>query len=272
MRKLAELEPPKFKSSANVIVEGRVGEPLTVRIIDERSGAVGVADSKELGVLEEATGSALSTKSITKAIGTLGNSEFSLSYLDLDSLDDGVWCPISWVKDARRRALENLSESLAGGPSDAEIPTIFTTTNDDFVVDQLLDEISASNSDSAPASPKLSVLARSFDQVDAICTLIEDMDCDEESEGVSEVIVDFLEIEGIRSAVSRIREVKERSSRDLRIVVASPRVIKPGEEGIWRTLLKQNPDVIRLVAEARTNMNEGIRDRANHLLRILSSN
>ena len=39
---------------------------------------------------------------------------------------------------------------------------------------------------------------------------------------ISEIIVDFLEIDGIRNAVSRIREVKT----DLRVVVASPRIIK----------------------------------------------
>ena len=103
MHRLAELEPPK--SPAKVIVEGRVGEPLTVRIIDERSGKVGLADSREMGLLEEATGSALDIETISKAIGTLGNSEYSLSKLDLDSLEDGVWCPMSWVKIARWRAL-----------------------------------------------------------------------------------------------------------------------------------------------------------------------
>jgi putative protease len=61
---------------------------------------------------------------------------------------------------------------------------------------------------------------------------------------VSEVIIDFLEIEGIRSAVSRIREAKDKSHQNIRIVVASPRIIKPGEEGIWKTLLKQSPDAI----------------------------
>ena len=245
MRKLAELEPPQFKSSAKVIVEGRIGEPLTVRIIDESSGKVGLATSQELGVLEEATGSALNTKSISKAIGTLGNSEFILSGLDL-ALEDGVWCPMSWVKDTRRRALDSLNESIGSSSTDNKTPAFSSTDVDEFVVDQLLDEISSnnSNSDTVPTSPQISVLARNFDQVDAICTLIESMDNDEESEGVSEVIVDFLEIEGIRSAVSRIREARDKSSRELRIVVASPRVIKPGEEGIWRTLLKQNPDAI----------------------------
>ena len=249
MRRLAELEPPK--SPAKVIVEGRVGEPLTVQIIDERSGKVGVADSGEMGLLVQATGSALDVKTISKAIGTLGNSEYSLSNLDLDSLEDGAWCPMSWVKDARRRALESLitdGQSDADGSFDAtnHDNPISWDYNDESIVDLLLDEISSkATTETSPSSPRVSVLARNFDQVDAICTMIENMDItDKDSERVSEIIVDFLEIEGIKTAVARIQEVKEKSSRDLRITLASPRVIKPGEEGIWRTLLKQNPDAI----------------------------
>lgn len=242
MRRLAELDPPK--SPAKVTVEGRVGEPLTVRIVDERSGKVGVASSLDMGVLEETKGQ--STKSITKAIGLLGNSQWSMSKLDLSLLEEGVWYPMSRVKDTRRRALDNLNDSLGKDSncdsSKHEIP-ITSTIDDELVVDHLLGEISRDFA--APTTrAKMTVLARNYDQVDAICTLIENMDNDEDWEGVSEVIVDFLEIDGIRSAVSRIQGVKDRSSHDLRVTVASPRVIKPGEEGIWRTLLRTEPDAL----------------------------
>eukprot|EP00956_Cyclotella_meneghiniana_P032546 scaffold90040_cov54-Cyclotella_meneghiniana.AAC.1 len=222
MRRLADLEPPKMKSSAKVVVEGKVGKPLTIRIIDESSGKVGVADSSKMGVLEEATGSALSSKSIGKAVGTLG--------------------------DVRRRALENLRENTSDSSdvifkNDKRYP-MTPSSHYDSVVDRLLDEI-AKSSDSVGATipPKISVLARTYEQVDSICTMIE-TNVNLSSIGISEIIIDFLEIEGIKSAVSRIREGKGRSSCDLRIVVASPRIIKPGEEGIWRTLLKQNPDAL----------------------------
>ncbi|KAL9186624.1 hypothetical protein ACHAXT_005862 [Thalassiosira profunda] len=241
MRRLADLEPPK--APAKVLVEGRVGEPLTVRVIDKRSGEFGTANSSEMGVLEEATGSGgLSRQSVAKAIGSLGNSQWTLSELDLNQLDEGVWCPISWAKDARRRALENLEASL----SDASEPisaVASRSSNEEVVVEKLLDEISQRSSRAEqPTRPTLSVLARNYDQVDAICSLIESSSMGDEV--VSEVIIDFLEVEGIRAAVSRVRDAKARTSHDLRVVVASPRIIKPGEEGIWRTLLKTEPDAI----------------------------
>lgn len=251
IRKLAELDPPEFKSPVSVTVEGKVGEPLTVCIVDERTGEIGVADSRALGLLEQATGSALNDISISKAIGTLGNTEYSISCINMDSLVDGVWCPLSWIKDTRRRAIENLSNDPDDSTEDKSISDKQSTSaratyNDDFfVVDQLLDEIASAGktSRSTQSFPRVSVLARSFEQVDAICSFIENNSNDKEPR-VSEVIIDFLEIEGIRSAVSRIREAKDKSHQNIRIVVASPRIIKPGEEGIWKTLLKQSLDAI----------------------------
>ena len=249
MRKLAELKPPEIKSLAKVIVEGRIGDPLTIRVIEERSGKIGVADSGEIGVLEKATGPALNTKSISKAIGSLGNTAFILSSIDIGSFENGAWCPVSWIKDTRRRALQNLHDQLGQGYSDrngSQQDILYYSYNNEHIVDGLLGKIAEDkNIASLPAYPKISVLARSFDHVDSLCTMLENTsNATEKSMGVSEIIVDFLEIEGIKSAVTRIRETKESSHRDLKVIVASPRVIKPGEEGIWRTLLKQNPDAI----------------------------
>eukprot|EP01082_Thalassiosira_pseudonana_P015769 g13678.t1 g13678 contig9:189863-191704(+) len=47
MRRLAELDPPR--SPAKVFVVGKIGEPLTVTIVDERSGIVGEASTLEFG-------------------------------------------------------------------------------------------------------------------------------------------------------------------------------------------------------------------------------
>jgi putative protease len=247
MRRLADLSPPQFKSPVTVVVEGSIGKPLTVRVIDDRSGRAGVANSKEQGLMEEATGTALNAKSIAKAIGTLGNTKFTISRLDLGSLDDGLWCPMSWVKDTRRKALESLCDSKYSGDetNSGQQYAVSASYNDVLIVDQLLDQIIATDSNSLTTQtyPRISVLARNLEQVDSICNMIEHAHGDD-GIVVSEVIVDFLEIEGITSAVHRIREVKDKSVHDLRIVVASPRVIKPGEEGIWRTLLKQSPDSI----------------------------
>ena len=71
------MDPPC--SPAKVAIEGRLGKPLTVRIMDDWNGKAGVATSSEMGVLEEATGSAINTKSLSNAIGLLENSRSNIS-------------------------------------------------------------------------------------------------------------------------------------------------------------------------------------------------
>lgn len=244
MQRLAELDPPK--SPAKVVIEGRVGDPLTVSIIDERTGLVGMASSLMLGSLVKAEGPAINEKSITKAVGSLGNSRWSRSEIDLSRLEEGLFCPMSWVKDTRRRALDDLKNVIEGSMTiTSTVDLLSRKSNLDPVVDRLLDDISGlEHNIPSTRLAKISVLARNFDQVEAICSLIEQVDMDCKRPIVSEVIVDFLEIEGIRSAVARIRDAQANTSHGLRVVVASPRIIKPGEEGIWQTLLTTNPDGI----------------------------
>ena len=76
-------------------------------------------------------------------------------------------------------------------------------------------------------------MARNYDQVKALCDIAPEYD-------LREIIIDFLEVEGMARALQRARE------SNLKVTLASPRIIKPGEEGIWRTLLRLEPDALLL--------------------------
>jgi U32 family peptidase len=76
-----------------------------------------------------------------------------------------------------------------------------------------------------------------LDQVDAICTLI---DSGDDSGKVDEIVIDFLEVDGMREAMNRIRATEKR----INAVVASPRILKPEEGGIWKSLLSLEPDAL----------------------------
>jgi len=223
MRRLSAAEAPK--RVAKVSVQGSVGEPLVVTIVSGNKQAVGSTDE----VLEGATGAGLDPAKVRKAIGTLGNTRWAIDgEIDVERLSNDAWCPMSWIKEARRRAVEEL-EKLYDIGADSSRETSFVNG----VAARMLDEASSSEADATPRNQqktRLSVLARNLEQVDAICCMVE------RGVAVDEIIVDFLEVDGMRDAVARIREA------DLRAVVASPRIIKPGESGIWRTLLRLEPD------------------------------
>jgi collagenase-like PrtC family protease len=223
MRRLSQAEPPR--KMAQVSVKGSVGEPLVVTIVSGNNVASGSTDD----VLQEATGSGLDPAKVRKAIGTLGNSKWTIQgEVDVAELSGDAWCPMSWIKEARRRAIDNLENHNAENEHYRRKEAEFT----EGVAHRLLTKDSrfSSETDDASIATRLSVLARNYEQVDAICGMAE------RGEAIDEIIADFLEVDGMRDAVARIRKAGVRS------VVASPRIIKPGESGIWRTLLRLEPD------------------------------
>ena len=253
MKRLAESPPPK--TNMFVKVSGRIGEALKLELYDPTCEKKRIGIGRTPGELVAAERSGISLTSLQKAIGTLGNTpSWILSgedRIDTSELQEDVWCPVSWIKEARRQAVEELltisSPKQVDGNVDNvadvhEMPRILSGLMDQIRTEEHVPEISDKN------IGKLSVLARNYEQVNAICEMIE---ADPEILNiVDEIYVDFLEVDGMKEAVDRVRAVSvpvdgnSESFRGIRVVVASPRIIKPGESGIWRTLLRLEPDAL----------------------------
>jgi collagenase-like PrtC family protease len=229
MKRLAKSEAPRPTVTVSVI--GDVGKPLKVQI-DDGTGLIGRGLSN--GVLEPADRSGLDESTIRKAIGTLGNTEWALvEDIDVSGLQDGVWCPASWIKEARRQAVHDLMNQIEARK---QVPLLsHSEFIENKIVRKLLVELGEYNNKevSRPIQDKrLSVMARNYEQVDSLCQMVED------GEDIHEIIIDFLEVDGMKEAVERMRRA------GVRTVVASPRIIKPNESGIWRTLLRLQPDAL----------------------------
>lgn len=233
MKKLVEAEPPR--KMVQVTLEGSVGTALSVVIQDLTTGARGIGTTE--GELIEAEQKGLDEDAIKKAIGKLGNTDWILAdQIDSSKLQGGTWCPISWVKKARQKAVKNLMDTHENDEFSSSFHSEFggedgvhTSKAHREAIKDLVFDKNATKDESVHITTKLSVLARSHDQVDALCDL--------NSAGrLEEIVIDFLEVEGMARAVSRARE------SGFKVVLASPRIIKPGEEGIWRTLLRLEPD------------------------------
>eukprot|EP00980_Cylindrotheca_fusiformis_P031112 scaffold25830_cov162-Cylindrotheca_fusiformis.AAC.13 len=225
MKRLSESQAPR--KTAQVSVSGSLGSFLRVEIEDTQ-GRIGVGISPGELVLPEK--GPLSARSVQKAVGTLGNTQWAIEGdIVMTNLEENVWCPVSWIKEARRQAVEDLESQM-------RIENVPECKADEVkfgVAAKLLSHVENGESDLAEVdSAKLVVLARNYEQVDALCQLAE------EGTEIEEIIVDFLEVDGMEKAVSRIRQA------GIRTVVASPRIIKPGESGIWRTLLRLETDAL----------------------------
>lgn len=237
MRKLIECEVPKCL--VEVTVGGQIGAPLTVEINDLATGKVGVGKSEGLLVQSEQTG--IDETSVRKAIGLLGNTKWKLQdsekNIDLSGLNADAWCPISWVKKARQKAVQDLIDQNPASESfdDGQVVNDYFKENNSrsAIVDEVISELIGSVPvDSEAKNYTVAVLARNQQQVETLGEMIES------GIKVDEVIIDFLEVDGMKEAVSRVR----RTNKSVTVVVATPRIIKPGEEGIWKTLLRIEPD------------------------------
>eukprot|EP00977_Amphora_coffeiformis_P028711 scaffold36641_cov183-Amphora_coffeaeformis.AAC.1 len=230
LKRLSEAPAPK-STGVTVSVSGKLGKPLQVRI-DNGLGSIGLGATQ--GNLETAERSGLSPEGVQKAIGTLGNTPWNINGdIDLSELDDGAWCPVSWIKEARRQAVEDLELQLSADENSKGGEGVLNLEMD--VVSDMLSKLqNRPVAESTAETTKLSVLARNYEQVKALCQMVEMND----GPTVDEIIVDFLEVDGMREAVARIRQAR------VTVVVASPRIIKPEESGIWRTLLRLEPDAL----------------------------
>jgi len=225
LSQLASSKPQRASSAISVQIVGKVGERLQVLLSDGQHVGVGFSEQE----LQKAETQLLSPERIEKAIGTLGDTEFTITgSIDATEFDPDAWCPVSAIKGARRQSVVDLIQKRGCQvKSKPEISFSEATAND------ILDQRRQYNQSPSTGHTRLSVLVRLPSHVDVVCYIIRSNPISL----VHEVIVDFLEIEGVHVAVEQLRKID-----GLSVVIASPRIIKAGEEGIWRTLMREEPD------------------------------
>ena len=241
MSRLIEAAQPR--GTVKIIVSGDIGTSLRIEITDLSTGSIGIGESD--GVLEVAEQQGLQQKSVLKAIGTLGNTKWRLmdgeNNIDMTRLNSGSWCPVSWVKKARQRAVESLiladtqMENEETVDDNASVDNYEIENEHANFVNKLIGE-NMPNTENKNRGTGISVLARNQEQVDALFEIIGGSGGTQTENPLEEIIIDFLEFDGIREAVSKLRK------SNINIVLATPRIIKAGEEEIWKTLLRFEPD------------------------------
>jgi len=201
--------PAEKKTSIQLVVTGRPGEPIIIR-----SGDHSVQSEIPL---QEAAKHPLSAETLAAQLGRLGDSSFELGTLD-NQLQGNCHIAVSVLNQLRRDLVKQLETAASIKPSR---PVITTTFRD------LLPPLSPA---SALQSPALSVLCRTMEQVSTA------LDC-----GVETLYCDFEDPRRYKEAVSLVR-----SAGDTRIHLATPRILKPGEVGYLKLIEKAEPDGLLL--------------------------
>jgi len=200
--------------AVQIDVDARQGQPLRV-LLTTRDGKT--ASARTTQACKLAQRASLDQKGIRKAIGQLGDTPFQVERVDI-RIDGDLFLPVSEIKQARRAACERLQAKLQEHARDAQLAAA-------PVLPKLLPP---TETRSAVTQARLSILCRTREQVDAALQL----------DDAHEIIVDFLEVHGLKQACEQVRHAGRR------LVVAAPRIFKPGEARLVRYLLHLKPDAL----------------------------
>ena len=239
----------------HVSFHGVAGQPLRVRVSD---GAGHTAEVATLQPVEAARKHHLTRELVAEQFGRLGNTPFHLAQIEFHHLDPAASAPVvdslpvmvpkSVLNDLRRQAVSAL-EQVRLSPSIAEI--------DRTALARLRQEAAgrwASRQPEIPVTPRLSVLCRSMEQVRAIVAWRPE----DGLPSVDSVLCDFEDVRLTREAVAACR------SAGIKVAVATPRVIKPSEEGLLVQVARSEPDAVLIRNLAGM---EYFRETAPHLRR-----
>jgi len=215
-RKAKRIASQERRVGLTLRVRGAAGSPLVAEANDDLGRSARVESAMPLA---PAARSPLHEGIVREKLGALGESEFELRKLVLD-LEGSVALPPQELKRMRR--------ALVSGLSTLPPPRPERRVSEGHTVDELAPPLAR---ESTPPLPLLVPLLRTVEQVDAALALAQSL-------GLREIELDFMELVGLGVAVEKVR------AAGLRVIVATPRVQKPGEEGYDARFERLNPDGI----------------------------
>ncbi len=198
--------PAEKKSPLHLTVTGKPGSPLTISAVH-----AGISFSEHsAALLVEAEKHPLDSEKLAAQLGRLGDSSFELASLS-SQLEGSCHIAVSALNQLRRAFVKQLEVATATKP----VAKIITTTYLDLLPERT--SVTA-------AGPQLSVLCRTLDQVAAA------LEC-----GVDTLYCDFEDPRRYKQAVAEV------AGQPAQIFLATPRILKPGENGYLKLIEKAEP-------------------------------
>ena len=212
-RRFTRPAAPARRQPVAARVIARAGAPLEVawRLVEHPELAVTVRSAEPLATARR---HALTVEDLRAQLGRLGTTPYTLAELEAE-IAGAPFVPDSLLNTLRREAVEQLA-ALQGRPRSGPV------ARPQAALEALLapGRVAPAPED---ASPRLHLLVRTPEQLEAALALRPAPDS---------ITLDYLDLYGLRPAIERVQ------AAGIPARVASPRVLKPGEERITRFLRK----------------------------------
>lgn len=214
LRKTFTGADPVRRLPVDLHVQAATGQRLRIAARTGTGATCGVVSEMPLAA---ATKHPLSTEVLVKQLGRLGGTVYQLRDLTAD-IQGGPLAPLSVLGQLRHELVRQLDDVTPRRPA--------RRIADHSVLPALRGAVSAQPADKT-RSPELRVMCREMSQLRAA------LQCD-----VKSIFADFQDIREYREAVQVAHDA------GAEIYLATPRIQKPGEMGIFRALLRHGADGI----------------------------
>jgi putative protease len=202
---------------------GEAGGPLELEFRDADGNA---ATAIWPGPLEPARTRPTSEQEIREQLARLGDTPFELRELAIE-LSPGLLLPRSVLNDLRREAAGTLAERRL------ELRT-HAMAEPNAVEVMRCELVESASREPAPAAPRLTVLVRNLNQLDAVLAWRPPGDLPRPEA----VYCDFEDLRRYSDAVPRARAV------GVPVGLAPLRILKPGEDGLQSLIARARPDLV----------------------------
>lgn len=210
VRRWTQAPAPVRKQPVRLYVKAHEGTPLVLEWILEAQPDLRVTVQADLppGPAEQRV---ITVDFLHEQCGRLGNTPYELVAVELD-LRGRPFVPSSLLNRLRREAIAHLAEQQGRPPP-------VTLADPVAVVTTALEQVPHAEAGIEPPAPQIHLLVRTPEQLEAALDL-----------HPASITLDYLDLYGLKPAVARVKD------QNITVRVASPRILKPGEEKIVRFL------------------------------------
>ncbi|MEQ1830712.1 MAG: DUF3656 domain-containing protein, partial [Pirellula sp.] len=209
----------------DINIRAAVGEPIQIKIQWSEGANLRFLELQSEHRPDAARKHPTTAEDLRKQLSRLGNTPYELRNLEADIVGQPM-VPLSVLGDLRKRMVENLDAVRVTVPprttrSSGVASRMLASVREGWDVDSAGSNLATRES----ADVSLHVLVRSLKQLQQVLAV-----------GQRSVYVDFHDIREYRQAVAEARAV------DAKIYIATLRIQKPGEQGLFKALAKHGAD------------------------------